>query len=113
MADEVKLTIDGETIGVGTETTIVAAAEQAGIKIPVICDFAHTTANGPCRMCVVESKGARGLQLGCVTADKNRNALRARLRRLPQGEPLAAVSLQRLARQSPSRGRAGTRLWSR
>ena len=68
MADEVELTIDGQTIRVEAGITILAAAEQAGIKIPVICYFGHTTANGLCRMCVVETKGARGLQPACVTA---------------------------------------------
>lgn len=67
MADEVELTIDGQTVRVEAGTTILAAAEQAGIEIPVICYFAHTTANGLCRMCVVETKGAKGLQPACVT----------------------------------------------
>jgi len=68
VADEVELTIDGRAVRVEAGITILAAAEQAGIDIPVICYFAHTTANGLCRMCVVETKGAKGLQPACVTA---------------------------------------------
>jgi NADH dehydrogenase/NADH:ubiquinone oxidoreductase subunit G len=43
------------------------AAQQIGIEIPVLCYFAHTTANGLCRLCVVEVEGARTLQASCVT----------------------------------------------
>lgn len=68
MADEVGLTIDGRRVRVEAGATILTAAEQAGIEIPVICYFAHTTANGLCRMCVVETSGTKGLQPACVAA---------------------------------------------
>ena len=67
MTESVKLTIDGQTVEVERGKTILDAAHQAGIDIPVLCYFAHTTANGLCRLCVVEVEGTRGLQASCVT----------------------------------------------
>ncbi len=67
MSEEyVQLTIDGTPISVPVGTTIIDAAKDADIDIPVLCYFAHTTANGLCRLCVVEVEGARMLQAACV-----------------------------------------------
>jgi len=70
MSDTLRLTIDGVSITVPPGTTILAAARQAGIEIPVLCYFEHTTANGLCRLCVVEVEGARLLQAACVTVPR-------------------------------------------
>jgi NADH dehydrogenase/NADH:ubiquinone oxidoreductase subunit G len=67
MDDNVTLTIDGHTIQVPSGTTILKAAEQLGQEVPTICYHDHTTANGLCRMCVVEVEGARLLQAACIT----------------------------------------------
>jgi len=64
----IKLTIDGIEVQVEAGATILEAAQSAGIDIPVLCYFAHTTANGLCRLCVVEIEGRRGLPAACVTA---------------------------------------------
>jgi predicted molibdopterin-dependent oxidoreductase YjgC len=48
-------------------TTIHKAAEAAGVAVPTICYSDHCTANGLCRMCVVEVEGARTLVASCVT----------------------------------------------
>lgn len=63
---DIKLTIDGQEVSVPPGTTFYEAARQIGIEIPVLCYFAHTTANGLCRLCVVEVEGARTLQASCV-----------------------------------------------
>jgi NADH dehydrogenase/NADH:ubiquinone oxidoreductase subunit G len=62
----VSITIDGKDITVPDGTTIHAAAKQAGIDIPTICYDERCTANGLCRMCVVEVEGARVLAASCV-----------------------------------------------
>lgn len=67
VTEHVKLTIDGQEVNVSKGTTILEAAQQVGIEIPVLCWFAHTSANGLCRLCVVEIEGARGLPAACVT----------------------------------------------
>ena len=63
---EVTLTIDGTTVAVPEGTTLLKAAESLGVQIPSICYHDHCTANGLCRMCVVEVEGARLLSPACV-----------------------------------------------
>ncbi|MCO5189994.1 MAG: 2Fe-2S iron-sulfur cluster-binding protein [Anaerolineae bacterium] len=66
MSDTVTLTIDGQEITVSAEATILEAAAQLGIEIPVICYHPHLTANGLCRVCSVDS-GGRAQSAACVT----------------------------------------------
>jgi NADH dehydrogenase/NADH:ubiquinone oxidoreductase subunit G len=62
----ITLTIDGRELTVPAGTTILQAAEQAGIPIPVICYHPHLTGNGLCRICSVEA-GGRVQAAACVT----------------------------------------------
>jgi NADH dehydrogenase/NADH:ubiquinone oxidoreductase subunit G len=64
--ETITLSIDGHEINVLPGTTILEAAEQVGVEIPLLCYFAHTTANGLCRLCVVEVEGSHVLQAACV-----------------------------------------------
>ncbi|MBU0743802.1 MAG: [FeFe] hydrogenase, group A [Gammaproteobacteria bacterium] len=64
MAD-IKVTIDGLEVSVPEGTTILKAAEKAGIKIPTLCHHNDLCASGSCRICVVEVEGARTLQASC------------------------------------------------
>jgi NADH dehydrogenase/NADH:ubiquinone oxidoreductase subunit G len=66
VTDQIELTIDGKSVRVPPNTTILQAARQAGIEIPVLCYFAHTTANGLCRLCVVEIEGTSGMNPACI-----------------------------------------------
>lgn len=66
MSDQVTLQIDGETVTVDAGTTILDAAASIGKQIPVICYHEATTANGLCRMCVVDVNGGRVLQAACI-----------------------------------------------
>lgn len=63
----VSLTIDGIAVQAEPGITILKAAQQVGIEIPTICYHDHCTANGLCRICVVEVSGARTLAPACVT----------------------------------------------
>ena len=66
MSETVTLTIDGQEITVPKGTTILDAAAQLGIEIPVICYHPHLTGNGLCRICSVD--GGQRVQLAaCVT----------------------------------------------
>jgi NADH-quinone oxidoreductase subunit G len=49
-----KLTIDGITVEVANGSTILQAAEQAGIEIPRFCYHERLSIAGNCRMCLVE-----------------------------------------------------------
>ena len=66
MSNTVTLTIDGQEVTVAKGTTILDAAAQAGIDIPVICYHPHLTANGLCRICSVDA-GFRVQVAACVT----------------------------------------------
>lgn len=67
MSDTVTLKIDGQEVTVPKGTTILDAAAQIGIEIPVICYHPHLTANGLCRICSVDA-GFRVQLAACVTA---------------------------------------------
>lgn len=66
MSEPVTLTIDGKEVTVPKGTTILDAAAEVGIEIPVICYHPHLTANGLCRICSVDA-GARVQLAACVT----------------------------------------------
>ena len=66
--DTVTLHVDGREITVPKGTSlVVAAAEHAGVEIPVFC---YEPRLGPpigaCRMCLVEIEGAPKLQAACT-----------------------------------------------
>ena len=63
---DITLTINGQSVTAAAGTTIHKAATAAGIEGPTICYHDACTANGLCRMCVVEVEGARLLQASCV-----------------------------------------------
>ena len=65
MAD-VNLKINGLPVTVPQGTTILEAANTAGIKIPTLCFLKGINDIGACRVCVVEVKGARSLVASCV-----------------------------------------------
>ena len=56
---DVTLTIDGDSVTVPAGTTILKAAEKLGRQVPTICYHDHCTANGLCRICVVEVDGRK------------------------------------------------------
>jgi NADH dehydrogenase/NADH:ubiquinone oxidoreductase subunit G len=66
MVDEITLNIDGQEVTVESDMTLLDAARENGIDIPTICFHEATTANGLCRICVVEVEGQRVLQPSCI-----------------------------------------------
>ena len=65
MAD-INLKINGMPVTAPKGSTILEAANIAGIKIPTLCFLKDINAIGACRICVVEVKGARSLVASCV-----------------------------------------------
>src|ERR1700753_217534 len=61
----VTLKIDGREVTVRDGSTILRAAKQLGIEIPVLCHDERYDAVGVCRMCVVDV-GARVYAAACV-----------------------------------------------
>jgi NADH-quinone oxidoreductase subunit G/NADP-reducing hydrogenase subunit HndD len=64
--DMITLTIDGKQVTVPLGTSVLAAAKQAGIRIPTLCYMKDLNEIGACRICMVEVKGMRGVQPSCV-----------------------------------------------
>ena len=64
--DTITLTIDGREVTAAPGATILEAAADQGIAIPVICYHEATTPNGLCRVCVVDVDDGRVLQPACV-----------------------------------------------
>ena len=64
---DVSLTIDDKPVTVPAATTILKAAQQLDRQVPTICYHDHCTANGLCRICVVEIKGVKPLVPACLT----------------------------------------------
>ena len=62
----ITLAMDGQEISTEPGKTLLEVARQNGIDIPTICFHEATTANGLCRMCVVEVEGMRVLQPACI-----------------------------------------------
>ena len=62
----VTINIDGQSVDVAEETTILKAAEKAGIWIPTLCSCEYFEPYGVCRLCSVEV--VRGKRSRIVTA---------------------------------------------
>lgn len=62
----ITLTIDGQEVTAEQGKTLLEVAREMGKDIPTICFHEATTANGLCRICVVEVEGQRVLQPACI-----------------------------------------------
>ena len=62
----VNLTINGTKVQAQAGQTILQAARQAGIDIPVLCDHPTLPPEGACRICLVEIERQRSLQPACT-----------------------------------------------
>lgn len=65
MAD-IHITIDGKQLSVPRDSTVMEAAEKAGIQIPKLCAHPALKPIGACRVCLVEVEKQRGLQPSCT-----------------------------------------------
>jgi NADH-quinone oxidoreductase subunit G/[NiFe] hydrogenase diaphorase moiety small subunit len=62
----VSVSINGQDVKVPLGTTILAAAQQIGVRIPTLCHHPDLCVAGVCRVCVVEVEGQRTLQAACA-----------------------------------------------
>jgi formate dehydrogenase beta subunit len=67
MAEKIKLTIDGVDVEVERGSTVLQAAQSAGIYIPTLCYHPSVQPYGGCRLCIVEIENMRGLPTACTT----------------------------------------------
>jgi formate dehydrogenase alpha subunit len=66
----VNLTIDGKSVSVPKETTILEAAQQLDIHIPTLCWLQKVSPTGACRICAVEIEGIDRTMTACNTPVK-------------------------------------------
>lgn len=63
----VSLTIDGRDVQAPEGSTILEAAQAAGVRIPTLCHDPDLTPYGGCRLCIVKVEGMRALPPSCTT----------------------------------------------
>lgn len=61
------LKIDGIDVAIEEGSSILDAAKEAGVHIPVLCHLEGISDVGACRLCLVEIKGINKLLPACVT----------------------------------------------
>ena len=66
-ADEVTLLIDDRPVVAKKGTTVLQAAENAGVLVPHYCYHPGLSIAGNCRMCLVEIEKMPKLQIACAT----------------------------------------------
>lgn len=62
----VNITINDQQVSVPSGSTVLEAAEQAGVDIPTLCHHPALAPLGSCRMCLVEIEGQNALQTACT-----------------------------------------------
>lgn len=67
----VQITIDGVSLSVDEDLTILEAAKTADIDIPTLCYLKDVNEIGACKMCVVEVEGKDNLVTSCNTKIKD------------------------------------------
>ncbi len=71
MSEKIKLTIDGKEVTAKAGSTILDAAEEAGIHIPNLCYLKGMKGIGACRMCLVEIEGMKAPMTACTAKAKD------------------------------------------
>lgn len=67
MADDFKITINGQALEVTPGTLIIEAAKKIGVEIPTFCYDDRLKPVGACRMCLVEVEKMPKLIASCAT----------------------------------------------
>lgn len=62
----INITIDGKSVSVPDNTTVLEASRSIGINIPTLCYLKGINEIGDCRMCIVEVEGKRGFVTSCI-----------------------------------------------
>ena len=65
--EQVTLEIDGQSVTVPADTSIMRAASIVGVDIPKLCSTDRLKAFGSCRLCVIQVDGRNGTPSSCTT----------------------------------------------
>ncbi len=65
--NKIEITINGKKVSVVKGSYLLAAVNEAGIKVPTLCHHKDLTPNGTCRLCVceIEVRGKKKLVTSC------------------------------------------------
>ena len=65
---EIVLRIDGQDVEASAGTTVLQAAQKAGIRIPTLCHHEKLEPYGGCRLCMVEvqARGRTSYVVSCL-----------------------------------------------
>jgi formate dehydrogenase major subunit len=80
----VTLSINGQTVTVPTGSSVMRAAEEAGVSVPKLCATDTLDAFGSCRVCLVEIEGRKGYPASCTTLVEDGMEVRTRSDKLDQ-----------------------------
>jgi formate dehydrogenase beta subunit len=112
MAEKIKLTIDGVEAEVEKGSTVLQAAQSAGVYIPTLCYHPDLPPYGGCRLCIVEIENMRGFPTSCTTPATDGMVVRTNTSRLQEmrrdflqliltEHPNACLTCERRERCSP------------
>ncbi len=62
----IRIIMNGSPMEVEEGTRVLAAAQDAGVRIPTLCYHKDLCVAGNCRVCLVEVEGQRALQAACA-----------------------------------------------
>jgi NADH-quinone oxidoreductase subunit G len=79
---ETTVTINGIKTTVPGGTSILQAANEAGVRIPTLCFHPDQEVKANCRICVVEVEGYRNLMPACATAVSEGMVIKTATRRV-------------------------------
>jgi iron-only hydrogenase group A len=80
----IRVNIDDMELRVPMGTTILEAAEKAGVHIPTLCHHKDLCSSGLCRICAVEVEGMRTLQASCAYPISSPMTIRTHTRKVRQ-----------------------------
>ncbi len=66
MKNMVKITIDGRSLSVPEDSTILQATQRLEVEVPLFCYHPRLSIAGNCRMCLVEVEGSRKPVASCA-----------------------------------------------
>lgn len=65
------VTVNGRSVELNDDSTLLDAARQAGVHIPTLCHYPRLPCRAVCRMCLVDIEGESQPQPACVTKAKD------------------------------------------
>ncbi len=66
----IKVTVNGRSVELNDNSTLLDAAREAGVYIPTLCHYPRLPSHAVCRMCLVNIEGEAQPQPACVTMAK-------------------------------------------